>query len=269
MFTYPLIDPIAISIGPIDIRWYALAYLAGLVVGWAYARALAARTPNVIAPTQLDDLLSWIALGVVLGGRLGYVLFYNLPYYLDHPLEIFMVWKGGMAFHGGMLGVILAIMIYCRKYQLDAFRVGDVIAPAVPIGLFFGRLANFINGELYGRLHNGSWAVPFPSGPDGLLELRHPSQLYEAVLEGILLFAILLMARLLGAHRKPGLLTGIFLIGYGIGRIIGEFYREPDPQLGFLLFGEGGLTMGMLLSIPMIFAGIGFILLAPRYSKAT
>ncbi|MGC6391752.1 MAG: prolipoprotein diacylglyceryl transferase [Alphaproteobacteria bacterium] len=264
MLQYPFIDPIALSIGPIDIRWYALAYLFGLILGWLYARRMARKMPHVITVDQLDDLLSWIAMGVIIGGRLGYVLFYNAPYYVEHPWEIVMVWKGGMAFHGGLAGVILAIIFYCKRHQLDPFMVGDLIAPTAPIGLFFGRLANFINGELYGRLYDGYWAVGFPSGANGAIEMRHPSQLYEAALEGILLFAVLIILQLWGGQKRVGLLTGVFLIGYGLSRITAEFFREPDPQLGFLLLGEGGLTMGMLLSLPMVLLGILFIMLLPR-----
>ena len=227
---YPQIDPVLVSIGPFAIRWYALAYIAGLLLGWRYCVWMARRPPKVLAPAALDDFLVWATLGVVLGGRIGYVLFYNLPFYIEHPLEAIEVWKGGMSFHGGALGVVLALYLFCRQRQIRFFGLGDILVCAVPIGLFFGRIANFINGELWGRPTDVPWAMKFPNAPDQLP--RHPSQLYEAFLEGIVLFSVLFyLQRFTSARERPGLLGGAFLIGYGIARITVEFFREPDAQL--------------------------------------
>jgi phosphatidylglycerol:prolipoprotein diacylglycerol transferase len=265
---FPAFDPVLFEWGPLVIRWYALAYIAGIVLGWRYAVSLI-RQPALfgfethpVTEQTLDDFVLWTTLGVVLGGRMGYVLFYNLPLFMEDPLEIFKVWHGGMSFHGGMLGVILAIMLFARRAGLDQFRISDLVACAVPFGLFFGRIANFINGELWGRAADVPWAMVFPhGGPDP----RHPSQLYQALLEGILLFILLRVAgHRFGLLKKRGAMTGLFLIGYGIARLIGELFREPDAQLGYLW---GGLTMGMLLSIPMLVAGIIFMRL-PAESPA-
>jgi phosphatidylglycerol:prolipoprotein diacylglycerol transferase len=200
---------------------------------------------------DFDDFLPWAVVGVILGGRLGYVLFYNLPHYLQNPLEALMVWQGGMAFHGGLAGIILAILLHARKAGFSPFAMGDLIACAGPIGLFFGRIANFINGELYGRASDVPWAVEFPRG--GFVP-RHPSQLYEAALEGLVLFVVLFaLARVPAVRSRPGVLSGVFLAGYGLARFAVEVFREPDPQLGFLF---AGATMGQLLSLPMIAAGV-------------
>jgi phosphatidylglycerol:prolipoprotein diacylglycerol transferase len=264
---YPVIDPILIDIGPLAIRWYALAYLAGLGFGWLYARMLVAderlwgSEPHPPL-ASLDDLIVYVAGGVILGGRLGYVLFYNLPFYLTNPGEILAVWKGGMAFHGGLAGAALALVLFARRYKVPALSVTDLAADAVPIGLFLGRIANFIKPELWGRPTDVPWAMVFPSA--GPLP-RHPSQLYEAALEGAGLFILLFIAIRLGALRKPGLVTGLFGIGYGLARITCEFFREPDPQLGFLF---GGATMGMLLSLPLVALGIFFVLRALRQQTA-
>jgi len=237
---FPNIDPIAVAIGPIAIRWYALAYVVGLVLGWQYVKALARRTPGIIGGEEVDDLLMWAALGVLLGGRVGYVLFYNFDYFLSHPIEIVALWHGGMSFHGGLAGVLIAIWTFCRLRTRSFLRVGDLVAAATPLGLLLGRIANFINDELQ---------VP-----------RHPSQLYEAGLEGVTLFLILAAFAWLGrAGDRPGLLGGIFLVGYACCRIIVEFFRQPDAQLGFLW---GGATMGQLLSIPVALAGIWLIVRA-------
>lgn len=260
---YPSIDPVLVTLGPLPIRWYALAYIAGLVLGWAYARALVqderlwGKTPR---PDKIviDDLLVYVAAGVILGGRLGYVLFYNFAYYLENPLEIFAVWKGGMAFHGGFVGAALGIYVLARMRHVSFASLCDVCAAVVPLGIFLGRIANFIKPELWGRTSDVSWAMVFPGA--GPLP-RHPSQLYEAALEGAALFAVLHIAVKLGAFKRPGLATGIFCVGYGIARIICEFFREPDPQLGFLF---GGATMGMLLSLPLIILGAIFIKAAMR-----
>ena len=265
---FPNIDPIAIAVGPLAIRWYALAYVAGIVLGWWYSRRLAATASlwgDVNRPTQLDmdDQIVWIALGIVFGGRVGYVLFYNLSSYIAHPAEIFTVWRGGMSFHGGFLGTILAIGLFARSRGLNFLAMLDVAAVVTPIGLFFGRIANFVNGELWGRpAFDVPWAVVFPMGGD---VPRHPSQLYEAFGEGIVLFAVLNVAVWLYGFRRPGLIGGLFVFGYALARIVCEFFREPDAQLGFL-FGHdlgplgGGVTMGQLLSVPM--AAVGLIILA-------
>ncbi|APF38166.1 MULTISPECIES: prolipoprotein diacylglyceryl transferase [Chelatococcus] len=270
---FPTIDPVAISIGPLAIRWYALAYIAGLLGGWWYARALV-RRPGLWSgagpqPTQtdLDDLLVYAALGVVLGGRLGYVFFYNLPHYLAQPAEIFAVWKGGMSFHGGLVGAALGVVWLARRRGLSVLTMFDLAATVAPIGLFFGRIANFINAELWGRpAPNFPYAVVFPgAGPVP----RHPSQLYEAFSEGLLLFVLLALVVRVAGFRRPGLVAGAFAAGYAVARSVCEFFREPDPQLGFL-FGrevsalEGGVTMGMLLSLPLLAAGLFLIWRALR-----
>ena len=261
--TFPAIDPVLFSVGPFAIRWYALAYVAGLVLGWLYARRIAANAAlwgSRARPSaaDLDDLLVYAAAGVVLGGRLGYVLFYNPVFFLENPGEIIAVWRGGMAFHGGLAGCLVALSILARQRGLPVLSLADVASAAAPVGLFFGRIANFINGELWGRPTDVSWAVVFPHG--GPLP-RHPSQLYEAATEGLLLFLLLALAIRLGALRRPGLVCGLFGIGYGVARIGCEFFREPDPQLGFLIAGS---TMGMLLSLPLILAGLGFLFVARR-----
>lgn len=263
---FPDFDPVLISIGPLAIRWYALAYIVGILTGWMYARAII-RSPRLwagpppLAAADFDDFILWITLGVILGGRIGYVLFYNLPHFAAHPLEIFEVWQGGMSFHGGLLGCVAAVLLFGRSRKLPVLTLGDITCAVGPIGLFLGRIANFINGELWGRPADVPWAVVFPGA--GLLP-RHPSQLYEAVLEGLVLFIVLGLMVRGGALRRPGFITGMFFAGYGIARITAEFFRQPDPQLGFLW---GELTMGMLLSVPMILAGLGFIGYARRPEK--
>ena len=247
---FPDIDPIAIEIGPIAIRWYALAYIAGILGGWRYASGLNAGAWAVLGKEKLDDFVVWATMGIILGGRLGYVLFYKPGYYLEEPLEALFLWRGGMSFHGGAIGVILAIVLFARKEGVSLFRLGDLVTQVVPIGLLFGRLANFINGELYGRASDAPWAMVFPHG--GPLA-RHPSQLYQALLEGIVLFvALALISRTAIARARAGFVAGAFLAGYALARLVGELFREPDAHLGFLV---GGLTMGMLLSLPMLAAG--------------
>lgn len=273
---FPAIDPVLVEIGPLAIRWYALAYIAGLVLGWRYVVRLMRREDiwgRRGAPAtadDIDDLLTWVALGVILGGRLGYVLFYNPGYYLANPLQIPVLWEGGMSFHGGFLGVILAIVGFARKRGIPLFSLGDSIAAAAPIGLFFGRIANFINAELYGRATDVPWAVLFPVPPDGHLEARHPSQLYEAALEGLLLFLVLrLLTHRRDALERPGLVTGVFLIGYGLSRIVVETVREPDAHIGYLVpLGWTGVTMGMVLSLPMVLIGLWFALRAKGQAGA-
>ncbi|SFM38321.1 prolipoprotein diacylglyceryl transferase [Methylobacterium pseudosasicola] len=267
---FPAIDPVALAIGPITIKWYALAYIAGLIGGWYYARRLVmanslwgvVKRPQVV---DIDDLVVWVALGVVLGGRIGYVLFYNLPMYLADPMEILAIRNGGMSFHGGFLGAILAFLLFARAKKLNGYTLLDIGAVVVPIGLFFGRIANFVNGELWGRVApDFPYAIVFPTG--GPLP-RHPSQLYEAVTEGLLLFIVMALSVRRFGFRKPGLLGGIFVLGYALARIVCEFFREPDRQLGFL-FGDhlgpmgGGVTMGMLLCVPMMIVGLTYIVLA-------
>jgi phosphatidylglycerol---prolipoprotein diacylglyceryl transferase len=262
---FPVFDPIAIAIGPIAIRWYALAYIGGIVLGWLYARALIKNEklwggPAPVTLPQMDDFILWVTVGIILGGRTGYVLFYNLPFFVEHPAEIFELWKGGMSFHGGFLGCVAAVMLFARKNGISILSLGDITTAVAPIGLLLGRLANFINSELWGRTADASvpWAVVFPNG--GPLP-RHPSQLYEAGLEGIVLFIILAAMIRMGALKRPGLILGSFIAIYALARIAAEFFREPDPQLGFLW---GGLTMGMLLSVPMIIAGAILIVAAWR-----
>jgi phosphatidylglycerol:prolipoprotein diacylglycerol transferase len=260
---FPPIDPVAFSAGPIVIRWYALAYIAGLLIGWLYARWLVSRAslwngPSPLTPAHLDDFLLYAALGVILGGRLGYVLVYNPSYFLANPAEIPIIWGGGMSFHGGFLGVVVACVIYGWAKKIHWITILDVLAAVTPIGLFLGRIANFINGELWGRITDVPWAVIFPTGgPFG----RHPSQLYQAGFEGILLFAVITWAVFRFGFRQRGLISGVFALGYGLARIVGEVFREPDPQIGFL---AGGSTMGMLLSVPMVLIGIWLIVQARR-----
>jgi phosphatidylglycerol:prolipoprotein diacylglycerol transferase len=255
---FPHIDPILVHIGPLAVRWYALAYIVGIIAGWFYARAIIAspRLWGGAAPftvVDFDDFIIWITLGIILGGRIGYVLFYNFPHFAAHPAEIVALWKGGMSFHGGFIGCVLAVVLFAWRRGIPFLSLGDVTTAVAPIGLFLGRLANFINGELWGRPTDVPWAMIFPNG--GPLT-RHPSQLYEAGLEGLVLLLVLGMLVRFGALRRPGLLTGAFALGYGDARIFGELFREPDAQLGFLW---GGLTMGMLLCIPLILAGFAVI----------
>ena len=249
---FPGLDPVAVALGPVVIRWYALAYLAGLLLGIRYAMALAKRGSGPPHPIDYDDFLVWAVLGVVLGGRTGYVLFYQFDLYLADPSEIFKVWHGGMSFHGGFLGVVVAALLFSKARGFSPLAFGDLVACCAPIGLFFGRIANFINGELFGRETSVPWAVVFPRG--GPFP-RHPSQLYEAALEGLVLGLVLyLLWRIPAVRTRPGTLMGAFFAGYGIARSIVELFREPDIQLGFLF---GGFTMGQLLSFPMVAIGAG------------
>jgi phosphatidylglycerol:prolipoprotein diacylglycerol transferase len=262
---FPVFDPVAFAIGPFVVRWYALAYIGGIVLGWIYARALIKddrlwNGASSISLPQIDDFILWVTIGIIIGGRTGYVLFYNPAFFIQHPAEIFELWKGGMSFHGGFLGCVVAVIVFSRRNGLPILSLGDIVTAVGPIGLFLGRLANFINSELWGRPADSSvpWAMIFPNG--GPVP-RHPSQLYEAALEGVVLFTILAVMIRMGALKRRGLILGSFIAIYGIARIIGEFFREPDPQLGFLW---GGLTMGMLLSVPMIIAGAIIIVVAWR-----
>jgi phosphatidylglycerol:prolipoprotein diacylglycerol transferase len=266
---YPQIDPVALQLGPLAIKWYGLAYIAGLILGWLYIKRLALQ-PELwpegkppLAPVNVDDLLIYMTAGVLIGGRLGYVLFYEPRHFLLNPLDIPAVWKGGMAFHGGLIGSIVAIVVFARRFQTNAWSVLDACAAAVPIGLFFGRLANFINAELVGRPTSVPWAMVFP-GTAG--EERHPSQLYEAFFEGVVLFAVLWwLAHKMGALRRPGVVSGAFLAGYGIARSFCELFREPDP--GHILT-WGPFTAGIVYSLPMIAAGIWIMREAGRRTPA-
>jgi len=256
---FPDIDPVIFEIGPFAIRWYSLAYIAGLVLGWRYCRRLTGRSPAQVTPEAFDDFLLWATLGVILGGRFGYVLFYKPAYYLANPLEMLMVWQGGMSFHGGLLGVVVAEVAFAWRRKIPLLAVADIVSAAAPIGLFLGRIANFINGELYGRASDVPWAMVFPGDRDRLP--RHPSQLYEAGLEGLVLFALLFGLARLGALSRSGLMTGVFLAGYGLSRLFVELFRQPDEHLGFIL---GGTTLGQWLSLPMLLAGLGFVVWSLR-----
>lgn len=251
---FPTVDPVLVAIGPFAIRWYAIAYIAGILLGWRFVLALIARGNTAMTRKDADDFVVWATIGIILGGRLGYVLFYQPGFYLFHPVEILFIWQGGMSFHGGLLGMVGAIILFCRKRSLELFAVADLIALAGPIGLFFGRIANFINAELFGRTTDVPWAVVFPTGgPIG----RHPSQLYEAGLEGLVLFGILCLLYFgTSARHRPGMITGIFTAGYAVARLFVEFFREPDAHLGFL---AGGITMGQVLSVPLLLMGGYFV----------
>ncbi len=264
---FPDFDPVLISFGPLAICWYALAYIAGILLGWLYARSLLHNEklwggPPPMTANDFDDFVLWVTLGIILGGRIGYVLFYNLPYFAENPLESFQLWKGGMSFHGGFIGCVLAVVLFARYRGISVLSLGDLTCAAGTIGIFLGRIANFINGELWGRPTDVPWAMVFPSGGP---VARHPSQLYEATLEGLLLFIVLALLIRRGALQRPGFIIGSFALGYGIARSICELFREPDVQLGFLW---GGLTMGILLSLPLMLAGLIFIAAALRRPPA-
>ena len=261
---FPAIDPVLLRLGPLEIHWYGVAYVAGILLGWWYAKKLVS-TPRLwpdgaspIAPREIDDFLTWAVIGIIAGGRLGYVLFYNLSYYLSNPLEIASVWDGGMSFHGGALGAIAAMVLFARSRGFSAYSLLDVIATVSCFGLFFGRVANFINSELWGSPTNVAWGIIFPNGGP---QPRHPSQLYEAMLEGVVLFIVLNI--LIWSYKKlkdPGFVGGAWVFGYGVSRIIVEFYRMPDAHLGYLA--GGWLTMGMVLSLPMLAIGLWGMLTA-------
>jgi len=260
---FPAIDPVLVEFGPIAIRWYALAYIAGLLLGWRYARWLLRESRHGITPTQVDDFLIWALIGVVAGGRLGYVLFYRPEFYFSEPLQILSLWQGGMSFHGGAAGVAMALWAFARHRKLPLWPLADAIAAAAPIGFFFGRIANFVNGELFGRISDAPWAVIFPGGGP---EPRHPSQIYEALLEGTLLFVLLYaVLRHTRWGRRPGVVTGLFLVGYSVTRIIAEVFRQPDAHLGFL---AAGATMGQILSLPMAVVGAALVVWAIKRRQA-
>jgi phosphatidylglycerol:prolipoprotein diacylglycerol transferase len=267
---FPNIDPVLVTIGPLAIHWYGIGYIAGILFAWWYAKRLVT-DPRLwpagalpMKPEDVDDFVVWAAIGVVLGGRTGYVLFYDLPRYMAHPLDIVAVWQGGMSFHGGLLGVILAMVLFSRSRGIRTWSLFDVVSAGVPVGLGLVRLANFINSELWGKVSALPWAVEFPNG--GPFP-RHPTQIYEALLEGLALFCLL---RLLTHSRlklaAPGFVGGAFVAGYGLARIFVEFFREPDRQLGHLL-GTGWLTMGMVLSTPMVLLGVWAMATAKRPEK--
>lgn len=264
---FPAIDPVIFEIGPFALRWYALAYIVGIILAWRYMRALV-RNDRLWAglqrptPVDLDDFVLWGTFGIIIGGRLGYVLFYNPSYYFANPGEALAVWTGGMSFHGGFAGTVIAIFLFAWRRGLSVWTLFDLAGCAAPIGLFFGRTANFINAELWGRTTDVPWAVVFPgAGP----EPRHPSQIYEAALEGVVLFLVLrLLSHRFKLLEKPGFLAGAFAFGYGVGRSIAELYRVPDAHIGYL---SGFLTMGILLSLPMILGGIALMVWAARRSN--
>ncbi|OJF96803.1 prolipoprotein diacylglyceryl transferase [Pararhizobium antarcticum] len=263
---FPDIDPVLFSLGPLQVHWYGLAYVCGILIGWQYARRLV-RNPALwrdgqpgATEAQLDDFLLWAAAGIVAGGRIGYILFYDLGTVIDNPLRALEIWNGGMSFHGGLIGTLIAMLVFARRNGIAIWNLFDIVCAVVPIGLFFGRIANFINAELWGRLSSAPWAVVFPTGGPFA---RHPSQLYEAGLEGVVLLAVLaILIYRRHALKSPGLVSGVFVSGYGLSRIFVEFFREPDAQLGYLA--GGWLTMGMLLSLPMVFIGLWAVLRARR-----
>ncbi|WP_263082048.1 prolipoprotein diacylglyceryl transferase [Endozoicomonas sp. Mp262] len=256
MIAYPDIDPVAISLGPLKVHWYGLMYLVGFACAWWLGTLRAKNSARLWKPEQVSDIVFYGAMGVVIGGRFGYVLFYNFDYFLQNPLWLFHIWEGGMSFHGGLLGVLLAMCLYARKLDKSFFQITDFIAPLVPIGLGTGRLGNFIGGELWGRVTDVPWAMVFPRDPSQLP--RHPSQLYQFALEGVTLFAILWW---FSSKPRPRMaVSGVFLLVYGLARILVEFVRQPDAQLGFIAF--DWLTMGQILSLPMVLLGIGFIMYA-------
>jgi phosphatidylglycerol:prolipoprotein diacylglycerol transferase len=276
VLSFPNIDPVAFEVGPVAVKWYGLAYLAGLLLGWLYIRRLL-QTPAIWAggapPLQLDrvdDLLLYVTAGVILGGRLGFVLFYEPTYYLENPADIAAVWKGGMSFHGALVGSGLAIWAFAARNGFNPLSAMDLCAAAVPIGLLFGRLANFINGELFGRVSDVPWAMVFPEArlmfPAVEPAPRHPSQLYEAALEGILLLIVLrIMTHSFGALKKPGLVIGAFLVGYGLARSFAEAFREPHAGHPLNI---DPFTAGQMYSLPMIVLGIVFIVIARRRTPA-
>lgn len=262
MLQHPQIDPVAIAIGPLKIHWYGLTYLVGFVAGWWLGRIRSRKPGSPVNEEQMGDLLFYMALGVILGGRFGYVIFYNFDTFLADPLWLFRVWEGGMSFHGGLLGVMFAMWWYGRKLSVGFWRIADFVAPLVPVGLGAGRIGNFINGELWGKPTDVSWGMVFPQAPDALA--RHPSQLYQFALEGVALFVILWW---FSAKPRPRMaVSGLFLIAYGVFRFLVEFVRQPDAQLGYLAF--DWLTMGQVLSTPMILAGMFLMFIAYRRNAA-
>ncbi len=262
---WPHFSPVLFSIGPFAIHYYALAYITALIIGWRLVRRMAALPPVAATAEQVDDFLTWATLGIILGGRLGYVIFYQPGFFFTHPLRIIAVWDGGMSFHGGFIGVTIAILWFCAKNRIHALRFADRIAVAVPMGLCLGRIANFINGELWGRPAAPWFPWPMIYPQSGSMVPRYPSELIEAFLEGVVLFIVMLVAsQSLKLREGAGMLTGIFVTGYGVARITSEFFREPDWFLGFLPFGT---TMGQMLSLPMILFGLGLVWWGARHRK--
>ncbi|WP_119342677.1 prolipoprotein diacylglyceryl transferase [Facilibium subflavum] len=262
MLMYPQIDPVAFSIGPVKVHWYGIMYLIGFASAWALSLRRCKKPYSPINSTQVSDVIFYAALGVIIGGRVGYMLFYDFKNFITHPWIIFQVWDGGMSFHGGLIGVVIAIMLFCRKHKRNVFDVLDFLAPMVPIGLGAGRLGNFINGELWGRVTDSPIGMVFPTG--GPLP-RYPSQLLELFLEGICLFIILWV---LSKKQRPRLfISAQFLLWYGIFRFIAEFFRQPDPQMGYMLF--NWMTMGQLLSLPMIISGLLILLYVSMHTRNT
>lgn len=261
MLVYPHINPIAFHLGPIKVHWYGLMYLLSFIIGWLLANYRAKKSHGAWTSENISDLLFYVALGVVIGGRCGYMLFYDLPGLIAKPLSLFMVWQGGMSFHGGLLGVLIAVWLYGRRYHRHFFTITDFIAPIVPIGLAAGRIGNFINGELWGRVTTVPWGMLYPQA--GPLP-RHPSELYEFMLEGVLLFIILWCY---SSKPRPRMaVSAMFMVCYGAFRFFVEFFRQPDPQLGFIAF--GWLTQGQLLSLPMVIIGLmGFYVIYQRGKK--
>ena len=257
------INPVAFSIGPINIYWYGLAYMAGMVLGLFYALKIIETKKEIcrlsITKKNIDGVFIWIVFGIIFGARLGYIIFYNFDFYLNNPLLILSLWEGGMSFHGGAIGVIIAIISYSKYNRIPVLETGDIICSVVPIGLFFGRIANFVNGELWGKETNISWGVIFPNAGTNP---RHPSQLYEAGLEGLILFIILLILVLINGLKKKGLVSGTFLFFYSFSRIIIENFREPDTHIGYIF---PNITMGMILSLPFLIAGLILIFRSIKY----
>ena len=260
MLTYPKIDPVAFSLGPASVHWYGIMYLLGFAGAWYLGQRRAEKENSVLQPSQISDLIFYGAMGVVLGGRAGYVIFYNFDYFLQDPLWLFAIWQGGMSFHGGLLGVVLALYLYARKLGIGFFALTDFVAPLVPIGLGAGRMGNFIGGELWGRVTNAPWGMVFP----GAGELpRHPSQLYQFALEGVLLFLLLWF---FSSRAKPTMVvSGLFLLLYGLFRFTVEFFRQPDSHIGFLAM--DWLTMGQILSLPMVIIGGLFMVMGYRRAR--
>lgn len=261
MLSYPNIDPVAFSIGPVQVHWYGLMYLLSFAIGWALAAYRSRTRDAVLKPGQAEDFTFYVAMGIVAGARIGYILFYNVEAWLNDPLVLLRVWEGGMSFHGGMIGLAIAMLLYARKINKNFFDLVDFVAPFAPVGLFFGRIGNFIGGELYGRVSDVAWAMQFPGDPDNL---RHPSQLYQAALEGLVLFVVLFWFS--SKPRPRGAVIGLFMVLYGIFRFSVEFVREPDAHIMFDLF--GWMTRGQLLSLPMIGVGIAVLVWSYRQRLA-
>ena len=263
MFAHPRFDPVAIQVGPLAVRWYGLMYMVGFAAGWLLGRHRARKHWTPLSPADVDDLVAMAMFGLIVGARLGYVLFYDLAAFVAHPMDVFMIWKGGMSFHGGLLGICLCIWLFAGKRGLGFFEVTDFFVPLTPIGLFCGRMGNFINGELWGRPTDMPWGMIFYDPAAGLLP-RHPSQLYEAFLEGVVLFAVIWWY---SSRPRPRMaVSGLFIACYGLFRFGVEFVRQPDAQLGYIAF--GWLTMGQLLSLPMLLGGLLLVRLAHRRRSA-